>query len=45
MREEEGRKSGNLSSDLGGAATLDTRWKMKQGRNREETERWVVNED
>lgn len=36
MREEEGRKPGNLSSDLWGAATLDRR-QMKQGSNREVT--------
>lgn len=38
LREEEGRKPGNLGSDLWGAATLDMT-EMKQGRNREETER------
>lgn len=37
MREEERRKSRNLSSDLEGAAMLDMRRKMKQERNREET--------
>ena len=40
MREEERRKSGNLNSDLEGAATFDIRRKMKQGRNREETGGW-----
>lgn len=34
MREEEGRKPGNLSSNLWGAAMLDRR-QRKQGSNRE----------
>ena len=37
MREEERRKSRNLSSDLEGAPILDIRRKRKQERNREET--------
>lgn len=37
MREEERRKSRNLSSDLEGAAILDIRRKTKQERNRGET--------